>query len=219
MGKILRPAVSIDCAPRSRLKRKTQIRRRLKSLLRILLEAALYNSFEPRRDTGQNLREGCRFLIQNRAHRIDRRRLLKGPLPCQHFVKNRAKRQYVRSLIRDLSRTCSGDMYPMEPMSIPAIGLHSCDDCASPTPWVALIVPARNPESWHGHLLSGTDFRLQIAMNDPLFMRRRKSLRNLRPVIDDLPNRQRTALQPVAQSLAFQQLRDQVRRTLIDPIW
>ena len=59
-------------------------------------------------------------------------------------------------------------------------------------------------------------FGLQIAMNNSLFMRRRKSLRNLYPVIDDLPNRQRTALQSLAQRFAFQQFRNQVRRTLVD---
>ena len=57
--------------------------------------------------------------------------------------------------------------------------------------------------------------RLQIAMNDSLFMGRRKSLRNLYPVIDDFPNWQRTALQSLAQRFAFQQFRNQVRRTLV----
>ena len=53
--------------------------------------------------------------------------------------------------------------------------------------------------------------RLEVAMNDALFVRGRQSMSDLNAVIDCFANRHRAALQHLPQRAALQQLGDQVR--------
>ncbi len=52
---------------------------------------------------------------------------------------------------------------------------------------------------------------LQIAMHDPLLVRRRQAMRNLQRIVDRLPLRQLPARQRRAQRLPLEQLRHDVR--------
>ena len=60
---------------------------------------------------------------------------------------------------------------------------------------------------------------LQIPMNDPTLVRRRKSVQHLLRVIQGLSHRQRPSLQEFTERPALQQLRNQVRHSLVRPIW
>jgi hypothetical protein len=52
--------------------------------------------------------------------------------------------------------------------------------------------------------------RLEVTMDDALFMSRRQSMRNLNAVIDRLAQGYRTVLQQLPQSVALQQLGNQI---------
>ena len=58
--------------------------------------------------------------------------------------------------------------------------------------------------------------RLQIAMNDALRVRGRESSRQLRREVQGLPDRERRPANPFAQVLTLEQLRDDVRRSLVE---
>jgi hypothetical protein len=58
-------------------------------------------------------------------------------------------------------------------------------------------------------------FRLQVAVNDALVVRRCQSSRHLLCELGRLSRRQRTGIQPSTQGFAFQKLRDQIRRTFV----
>ena len=51
-------------------------------------------------------------------------------------------------------------------------------------------------------------------MNDPFFVRRGQSMRDLHGIVESLAHRNRSAAQPLAQCLALQQFGDDVRRAL-----
>src|SRR5271163_5173316 len=55
--------------------------------------------------------------------------------------------------------------------------------------------------------------RLEVAMDDSFFMSRGQPMRNLHGVVQSLAHRDRSAAQPLPQSLALKQLGDDVRRT------
>ena len=52
-------------------------------------------------------------------------------------------------------------------------------------------------------------------MNNPFLMRRRYSARNLLRILARLAHRQRPRTQPLAQRLAFQKFRDDIRRAIV----
>src|SRR5271167_1789107 len=54
--------------------------------------------------------------------------------------------------------------------------------------------------------------RLEVAMNDPFFMSRGQSMRNLQGAVQSLAHRNRPAAQPLPQRLALKQFGHHVRR-------
>ena len=56
--------------------------------------------------------------------------------------------------------------------------------------------------------------RLEVAMDDALLVRRRKSPCHLQPVVNRLADGKRATPQPLAQRLPFQQLGDHVKRAV-----
>ena len=101
---------------------------------------------------------------------------------------------------------------------MPAIVCTSCEDCAgiASFTWVSRARPKSRILAWPS-LCQKQVFRLQIAMDDALFMGRCQPLRNLYPIVDNFTDRQRAALQPVAKRLALQELRNKVRRSVVQP--
>ena len=55
----------------------------------------------------------------------------------------------------------------------------------------------------------------QVAMDDPLLVRRREPARDLGRVVEHLAYRDPASGQPLAQRLAFEELRDDVRRAVV----
>ena len=55
-------------------------------------------------------------------------------------------------------------------------------------------------------------------MDDALVVRGRQAAGDLYGVLDGLPDRQRAGCQPVAERLAFEQLRDDERRAVLVPM-
>src|SRR5208282_4242903 len=56
--------------------------------------------------------------------------------------------------------------------------------------------------------------RLEVAMNDPFFMSRSQSMRDLQGVVQSLARGNRSAAQPLPQRLALKQFGHDVRRTV-----
>ena len=56
---------------------------------------------------------------------------------------------------------------------------------------------------------------LQVAMDDALVVRGREAVGDLHGVVDGLAHRQRARAEPIAQRLALEQLRDDVRRAVL----
>src|SRR6266508_2746594 len=78
------------------------ILRRLKSLLRILLQTVHHDALERGIDLAVRLRQLRRVFLQNRIERFNRRLATKSTLTGKHLVKNRAQRENVRTMIQSL---------------------------------------------------------------------------------------------------------------------
>ena len=112
-------------------------------------------------------------------------------------------------------RTCSGAMYPIVPSMRPA--------CVCGGVVGSALMPDRSrldlrelgePEVENLHAaISGDEdvLRLQIAMNDPLLVRRRQTTRDLHRILNRLAHRQRAGGEPLSECLPFEQFRDDVR--------
>ena len=82
-----------------RLQRKSHIGGRLKRCSGSLLQAAMHDSLQSRGVLAVICEIGWRLLVQNRGHRLRRRRLAKRLLARHHFVENCAERENVGAVI------------------------------------------------------------------------------------------------------------------------
>src|ERR1700745_3567149 len=80
---------------REGLKSKCQVRSRLKTTLWAFLHATMHNSLHTGREHRSSLRDFWRIFVQDGAHRLGGRLLLKGPFSAQHLVQNAAQRKDV----------------------------------------------------------------------------------------------------------------------------
>ena len=116
-----------------------------------------------------------------------------------------------------LPRTCSGDMYPAVPITVPA-SVPTCCVGASPERSASGRVSLARPKSRiFIASVAGNEnvFRLQVAMDDALFVRGGQTTGNLLSVVDGLAGRESAVAQAVPQCLAFQQFRDDVGRAAV----
>ena len=77
--------------PRERLEVERQIVGRVKTLLRILLQAVPHDALEPRREVLVGQREVRRVLPQDRRHRVGGGVAVEGALAREHLVEDRAE--------------------------------------------------------------------------------------------------------------------------------
>ena len=82
-----------------RLQRKPQIAGRLESRRRTLLETAIDDPLQSRRNMTFCERKVRRILLQDRSHRLGARFALKRATARQHFVEHEAEREDVRAVI------------------------------------------------------------------------------------------------------------------------
>src|ERR1019366_4482260 len=68
-----------------------QVRCRLEALLRVLFQTAMHHPLHGLWNICDDLRNPRRVLVQDRAHRVRRSRLLERSFPRQHFIQNRAE--------------------------------------------------------------------------------------------------------------------------------
>ena len=202
--------------PRQGLEVERQVVRRVEALLGILLEAVPHDAVEARRDVLVGRREVRRVLPQDGRHRLRRRLAVEGARARDHLVENGAEREDVRARIGLLSLdllgrhvaeraehdaglgAVRGRQVRLRPGR--AVGLRQLGEAE-----VEDLDPA---VVGHEQVLG-----LQVPVNDPLLVRRRQPAGDLDRVVGGLAHRQRAAREPRAQRLAFEELRDDVRRT------
>ena len=187
----------------------------LETILRLLLQAMPDETVERGGDLGVRRKLG-RLFGQDRVQRPDRRVLLESTAAGQQLVEDGAQREEVRTGSAASPRTCSGDMYPAVPITVPgSVSASPSRSLRSPSG------PARSSRarpksriftipSFVRNRFSGLRSRWTIP-----FRGRRRGPGELQGVLDGLANGQRTGVQPLAQRLAFQQLRDQIGRALV----
>ena len=93
----------LDGRVRNPVQLEPHVARGLKTVIRILLQACAHDTLERRRRDGLKHRDGLGSLFQNCVGQADLALAVKRPFACGQFVKNRAQREQVRSLIRGLA--------------------------------------------------------------------------------------------------------------------
>ena len=157
--------------------------------------------------------------LQDRAHRLGGRVAMERALARQHLVKNRAKREYVRSGIGRLALHLLGRH--IAERSHDDAGLGSCRrrrqvrlrtraalglSQLCQTEVEDLDSPVFGDEEVLG---------LQIPMHDSLLVRGSEPVRDLQSEVDRLARGKGAASEAGAQRLPFEKLRDDVRRVVV----
>ena len=177
-----------------------------------------------RSSAGETKRAGIgqlrRIVLQNRGHGFGRSVAAEGAHAGKHFVEHGAKRKDVGARIgglaayllrrhvarraHDHSRRCvrtgEGDFVRISAWALRQLRQSKIED---------LDAPIFRDENIFG---------LQVAVDDPFFVRRRESVGDLHSVLDRLTLRQGAAIQHRAQAFAFQKLGDQKGRAVVLPM-
>ena len=163
------------------------------------------------------LREIRRLLRQDRRDRVGRRVAAERALPREHLVEDRPEREDVGPAVgglaahllrRHVAHRAEDDA-----------GLRAGDRAQVRLP-TGLVVDLQLRESEVEDLdapVSGEEqvFGLEIAMDDPFFVRRREPARDLHRVVERLADRNGAGGQALAQRLALEELGDDVRRAVL----
>ena len=150
----------------------------LVALIRLFGQAAFDSPLERRGQLSFDLR---RLVIENRSHRLRRRRSMKCPLTRQHFIEDHAKCKDVCTMVDMLSTHLLRRHVPGRPHHYTGLRgvrlVHSRQ----------LQLGQAKVQNLYTAVFSDEQvLRLNVAMNDTLFMRRRQPLRDLRRVIHRL---------------------------------
>ena len=191
-----------------------------------LLETAIDDARERRRNVPLGGGQVRRIFFEDRRHRVDRRLAAERALARQHLVEHGAEREDVRAMIGRPAAHLLG-------RHVADRAEHHARRRSSACRCVAmLLAPAdgrvglrelreTEVENLHAAVVRDEDvLRLQIAMDDALLVRGGEAVRDLHRVSFDEALRTRrsrpaVAAQPLAQRLALEQLRDDVRRAVV----
>ena len=199
-----------------RLDRERQVAGRLEALVGALLEAVPEHALEPGAGPSRAAARGETVegvLLEDRRHRLGRRLPLEGALPGRHLEQHRAEREDVGALVHDLAAHLLGRHVDDGPRNGARRGVVDLGGRGGVAAERARLGLPREPEVEHLDAPVGRQEQvlgLEVAVDDPLLVRRRESMRDLRRVLRGLARRQRAGLEPLAQRFALQQLHDGV---------
>src|SRR2546428_5749913 len=140
------------------------------------------------------------------------------PSARKHLVKNCSERKDVRAMIDSLSADLFGRHVTDRADYYTGTGVNASRGN------VGLLLAAislyelgnSKVQNLHAAIFGDEDvLRLQVAMDDPFLVRSGQTMRNLDRIVDRFALRLRRAAQSFAQRLAFEQFRDDVRRTVM----
>lgn len=161
---------------------------------------------------GQKLRDWRRIFAQNRRHGFLRSRLAKSSRAGEHFVENGAKGKDVRAMVDGLSaHLLRGHVADgaHDHAGLGAAG-HGCPGVLGLFRTLRQLRQAEI-ENLDAAIAGDEEiFRLEVAMDDGLFVCGCESTGDLHALVDGFPNRQGTGPQQLTQRAAFEQFRDQV---------
>ena len=189
-------------------------------VLRALFEATANDLAERAREMRGPVLEGRRVLVQDRAHGVRRRRSGEGPAPGEHLVQDAAEREDVGAVVGRVPPYLLGGHVAHRAHNHPrarsvrhrrrrlGLGLLQRRSQLRETEVQDLDDTGARDE----HVP-----RFEVAVHDPLFVRRGQALGDLDADLDGLPGRQAAAHEKLAQRLAFKQLGDEERRALVRP--
>ena len=108
-------------------------------------------------------------------------------------------------------RTCSGAMYPTVPRSVPAsVAFASVGDFVSSPAVSGALLGEAEVEDLRAAVLREDDvLGLEVPVDDPAFVRRRETARDLHAELHGLADRQGSRRDPLAQRLAVHELHDE----------
>ena len=176
------------------------------------------DAVEGGRDRGHGGGQGLRLFAQDRAERVGRRLAVERPLARDHLVEDCSQTEQIRATVHRLrahllrrhvadrsqhhagarARGDGGVLAGHRPLVGPhQLGEAEVEDLDAAVPGQEEILG------------------LQIPVDDALLVRRRETMRHLARDVDGLADRQRACLQAVAQRLALEQLRDDVRSPVL----
>jgi hypothetical protein len=203
-----------------RIQREGEILRRLKALIRRLLERATHDPLNAVWNRSADVTELRRIVLQNCCHGLSSGVAPEGPLPGHHLVEHGTEAEDVRTMI-DVAATY-------------LFRRHVADGAQHQT-WFGAANHRRHHRCRAASRLAERDrlrqaeiedldagvsrdedvLRFQVAMNDAFLMRRGQAARDLHRDVDRAPRRQRSLRQPVAKRLAIEQLRDDEPQTAL----
>ncbi len=197
----------------------------LEPLLGILLEAVQDDAFEVRREIGGVIRHPRRIRLQDRAHRLDRRVGAECGTAGQHLVEDEAEGEDVGAMVGGRGADLFRRHVARGAEDHPDFGVrntdgdgrgfgehrgfghgtdHRCD------------LGEAEVEDLDASVASDEDVvRLEVAVDDALVVRGAETAGELRRDLGCLARRHRRAVDPLAQRLALEQLRDDVGCTLV----
>jgi hypothetical protein len=138
---------------------------------------------------------------------------MEGPPAGQHLVEDDPEREEVGALIARLAAHLFGRHIADRAHHRSRIGHARHADGGVATRRRRNLAPGETKVENLAPLVACDEqvLGLEISVEDPAIVRRRQAAGELDGVVDDLPQRQRTLVEPLAQRLPFQQLHHRVR--------
>ena len=161
---------------------KRQITGRLESLRGVLFQAVPRDPFEARRNTARRLGQFRRFFLKDRAHGVGRGFAVKRAFAGNHFVENGAEGKNVRPVIDRLTAHLLGRHVPGRSHHHACFGRHLKGGGVSAASVRLRQGQLGQAEIQNLHPAVAREekiLRLQVAMNNAFFVRRRQSARHL----------------------------------------
>ena len=166
----------------------------MKTLIRIFLETAINNAQQTGRRSWRQLRNGSRFLVQDRGHGFRGRGLVKRLLSGDELIQDGAEREDVGAMVNIFRAHLLGRHVTDSSHHRASLGALGKRRFRTRSVFALANLGKAEVQNLHPPLIGEKQvFRLQIAMDDPFFMRRRQAVRDLNGIVDRLAQRHRTA--------------------------
>ena len=212
-------AAAVPERARKGLEVEGEVVRRLEAPLRVLLDAVADDALEPRRDV--LIRDGQirRVFLEDRGHRLAGRVGVEGALAGKHLVQDRSEGEDVAPPVRRLAFDLFGRHVAERAHHDARLGagggggqirLRAGANVAL-RQFRQAEIQNLHPPLFRDEKILG----LQVPMDDSLVVRRAQAVGDLDGVVDCLARREAAAGELRAQSLALQELLDDVGRAVV----
>ena len=203
---------------RKRFEGEGEIASRLETPRRRFLQAPIDDPHQSGRDVAVVIRNVGRVLLEDGRDRVNRRGAPKRALSSEHLVQHGTERKDVCAMIDEL---------PAQLLRCHVAHRAEQHAWLRPDRRCRDIARSRNRGHLHEfreaevqnfHATAGSDkhvLRFQIPMNNSLLMSRGQTMRDLNRVFHGLANWDGASVETLPQRFAFEQLRDNVRCTLM----